>query len=165
MSNEDWETSVGILLTDPETGDDFPHLLSLPVFWGWYTVIVSQGIDQALEMAAFAGALVRHDLVDKRDGGTFVKGGLPQEERAYLRRMLECLKDMGDRNKDKETHALQISYEVLGRKDWTRKQAARFASNVLGREISTDTWRKRVDRWAQRQGKPKVEAYKLSTPK
>lgn len=54
-------------------------------------------------------------------------------------------------------HVLALTYTWLRERYISHKEAAQFASSVLGREIKPDTWRKRVDRWAEAHNLPKVE--------
>ena len=155
MSEKDDDLSVGVLLSNLETGEIFPFTLSLEQFWGWYDVITRWGLDQALEMAVYSAMLVKSELVEKGPYGTItVKGQLPDQDRAYLREFLEELKAYGDHFKDKSEHVLSLSYDQLSRRAWTREQALRFARNLLDSSITAEAWRRRVDRWAEREGKP-----------
>ena len=55
---------------------------------------------------------------------------------------------------------LSCSYHLLRERKITRAAAAAFASLRLNKHIASDTWRKRVDRWASARGLPKVEQRK-----
>ncbi len=55
-----------------------------------------------------------------------------------------------------EDPIISCTYHMLRSHDMTRKQAARVASQLLGKTITTDTWRLRVDRWAANRNLPKV---------
>jgi hypothetical protein len=157
MSEEDYYISVEILLSDSETGEMFPFTLSISQFWGWYDTITRWGLEQALEMAAYSATLVKHELVEKGPHGAItVTGQLPDQDHAYLRKMLEALKAYGDRFSNRNEYVLALSYDLLSRREWTRDQALRFAQNMLDPTISADAWRRRVDRWAGREGKPAI---------
>ena len=56
----------------------------------------------------------------------------------------------------REDPILSFSYHMLRDRHVTYKEAARYASLILGETISPDTWKQRVRRWAKRQNKPKV---------
>ena len=53
--------------------------------------------------------------------------------------------------------ALEASYELLREGKISRAKAAVLASDVLRKEIKTDTWRKAVDKWAADNSRPPVE--------
>ncbi len=163
VSEEKWDMDIsedmrwGIAVLEPDLGGEIIHLVpSMPAFWGWYNVIMSQGIDQAVEMARFAGAIVKSEIAEQSNG-IRVKHALKEDDGAYLRKVLEILKKVGDKEESKDLYALKFSYEILMRQRWTRKQAARFASNMLGYEVSPDTWRKRLDKYIRENDLPKIE--------
>ena len=54
--------------------------------------------------------------------------------------------------------ALAISYEQLRHRQLTHAQAATFATALLDKPVKETAWRKRVDRWAAKQGLPPVAA-------
>ncbi len=51
--------------------------------------------------------------------------------------------------KNNEEAVIAATYVGLVRDACTRSEAALFASAMLGRTITSEAWRKRVDRWAQ----------------
>ncbi len=53
--------------------------------------------------------------------------------------------------------ALQHTYRMLYERQITREQAAHLAASWINKPVTTEAWRKRVDRWAEDQGKPKIE--------
>ena len=69
---------------------------------------------------------------------------------------IQALKNDRAKLTNEEHVFLAQSYEHLKSKDWTRAQAAAFASTMLGRAIGIEAWRKRVDRWAEDQGLPAI---------
>lgn len=63
------------------------------------------------------------------------------------------------RFQDTDDFLLSRSYHLLRDKKLGRAAVATVASSMLNTPISTDSWRKRVDRWAEKEGLPKVELY------
>ncbi len=154
--------SVTIELSiDREAAQGVNHSFPAAVFWGWYDIILSYGLDQALELASYSAAFVQSGLTEEWGGATR-RAPLPDDERAYLRSMLKKIKDIGDHEENKEEFALSMSYAFLNQPKekewrWSRKQAARFASNILGYDIKPDTWRKRLDKYIRENDLPKIE--------
>ncbi len=50
-----------------------------------------------------------------------------------------------------------LSYHALTQGSWTRKEAAKHASMLLGRTIESSTWRKHLDAYAHKRGWPKID--------
>ncbi len=55
-----------------------------------------------------------------------------------------------------EDPVLSITYHLLRSRQITYTQAAAIASELLGQAIKPEAWRKRVDRWRNDRGLPKV---------
>lgn len=139
--DEDEDPGLDIVLIHFETRTHF-RPISMAVLWSWYDAISSWGIDGAHEMAI-------------QSAKQLVAGELAADEHEHLRRMLEAIKHYVEKSKhqSKEDHVLWTSYEMLSRREWTRAQALRFAQNILDPAITADAWRRRVDRWGQRNNK------------
>jgi hypothetical protein len=142
MDDGDETPTLSIGLRHPVEGWNFGRAPEASVFWSWYETIKKWGADHAYEMAAESALLGKSELTDS--------------ERTYLRRWLLTIEWHGDRRPDREAWARQISYTMLACREWNRHEAARFAANVLGRDIKESTWRTAVDKWASAQGKPKL---------
>ena len=69
------------------------------------------------------------------------------------------------RGPDKEDDATELTYGLLYDKQVSRDEAADLASALLGRTISSEAWRKHIDRWAAAKGLPKVGHRKRQTDK
>ncbi len=143
-----------VTLRNPRTGRIFPGQLPDVVVWNWYATINAIGLDQAHQMAVALGTQLIREFT--RQQGPFVLA-LPWQQQTDAYEWLEAVKAYGDQYKDKKTVALTVSYELLARGDWKRGQAARFAKNLLGRNIDETTWQKAVDKWAKQQGKPALQ--------
>jgi hypothetical protein len=63
-----------------------------------------------------------------------------------------------------EERVLDFTYQWMRTKAMTREMAAFFASSQLG-YISTDAWRKKVDRWAKSNGYPALGQTKRKSRK
>jgi len=59
-----------------------------------------------------------------------------------------------------EERLISFCYLLLRERHTNRPGVARFASEVLGREIKTNTWTQRVNRWARDRRLPKIELRK-----
>jgi hypothetical protein len=138
-------------LTDVDTEEPYTIKASTVTVRLLAELIEKWGIGQAQELLLFGASLVKKETSER------------DVER--LRLILEAVhRSPIGQAEDLEDHVLWRSYTWLLEKQINRKQAARYASDVLGREISTDTWRKRVDRWAEKQHFPRVEIYKRGEP-
>lgn len=145
---EQWRPPVGgsITLTD-DASEPYtlrPNIATLRIL---AEVAEKWGNGQALDLLLFGASIVKRDL-SERDAGRI---------QMVLKSVL--LSVIGE-SEDLEEFVLWRTYTWLRDKQITRKQAAQFAADVLGKEISTDTWRKRVDRWAEARHLPKIEIYK-----
>ncbi len=80
-----------------------------------------------------------------------------EEETERLEALIRAIQLYGQQVKSEEESILSTSYYMLRQKDWTRAQAANFASTMLGHEIAVDTWRKRVDKYIRENNKPPIE--------
>lgn len=56
-----------------------------------------------------------------------------------------------------EDNVLEMTYKLLHAGQISRGQAAVLASDLLGKKIKPDAWRKRVDKFAHDAGKPKIQ--------
>ncbi len=56
-----------------------------------------------------------------------------------------------------EHNVLEMTYELLHASKISRGNAAVLASDILGKKINPDAWRKAVDKWARDNHKPPVD--------
>ncbi len=148
-NNSDDNRPIYVVMTDPATGQGFSPAPEILVFWSWYETIKEWGIEHAHQMAIESARVGRHQL--------FGEYKLSDEEHNSLRRWLETIKSDGDIYQDREGEALTVSYNMLQSGEWTRQRAARFAGYLLGYSIQPDAWKKRLDKWIARNGKPKLQ--------
>jgi hypothetical protein len=143
------EPTVAHPYRDPETGRDFLESMDIRLAWKFYDLVERWGIDQALEMAVSCAAIVKHDLT--------------QDDIDHLRWWLTSRHSaIAMFDGDRATLALEITHHFLYKGDLkTWKQAAELARQIIGREeaIQPETWRKRMERYAEKRGYPKIELY------
>ncbi len=86
---------------------------------------------------------------------------LTKDEKDRMGSLLYRLRDVIQAKfKNDEDAVIEATYVGLRNNACTRAEAALFASAMLGRNFSSDAWRKKVDRWVAQQGLPKVDIYK-----
>jgi hypothetical protein len=73
-------------------------------------------------------------------------------ERAPILATLQHIQDHAKTLEEPEQLILQHCYKELRAKKMTRQRAALLASTILDKPISTNAWRKKTDRWAEKQG-------------
>ena len=141
-------------MKDSLTGETVPRAIPYREFFALYQLIKAAGRDDAHNAATYLAsvALDREPTV---------------EEAVRLRTVLEAVHYYiyTDKAPDKETTALEITYTLLRSKAITHKGAAELASDLVGKHFEPNTWRMRIDRWAEKHGRPKVEQRKRSTNK
>ena len=135
-----------ITFADPATDEEFPVEIPFVVFWSVYQTIKALGRDYAYTVALYGASLVKPDLSD--------------EDKRQIADKVAAVDAFLKHRPDHEADALKWSYNLLQNVKITRREAARFASEVLGYTVPEDSWRKRVDEWARKQGLPKVDLYK-----
>ncbi len=148
FQHDERKPTVGHPFRDPETGLDFPFSPTPVQMWQLYKMIQDFGFDEAVNLAILCANLVKHDLTD--------------DDRARIRRALKhtelFTKVLGGTTPLEL--ALTRSYFLLYNNAITREQAADLASDIMKKRVSVESWRKRVDRWAEEQGYPKVQRRK-----
>lgn len=142
-----------------EPDDDQEPMAILPLRW--------KSIDGSEQTFSFGLALTilygaykaMHAIKDQQDLlslVTLIGFLIKKEEPSYAEneRILAGLLEIqrGGPAKEKwtapEDPILSFCYYMLRAKRITRQQAADLASDILGRPIDREAWRKRVDRWA-----------------
>jgi len=120
------------------------HLFSA---WEIADAVQKMGGHQALEFARFAVTIARLTPT--------IEQPMPSpEEEQRLTQAINGLMLMFTRQWDTlEDRVIDFTYQWMRRKAMTREMAAFFASKQLG-FITTDAWRKKVDRWAKSNGYP-----------
>ena len=132
------EQVVRFNVKDPVTCDTWPVALDVAEFWRFYQLIKSEGIEQARSLVLSGLQFARHEVTEED-----------------TRRISAALWEVQHYPVfSPEEIQLWRSYWELQRKETTRDEAAQRASAFLETPISTDAWRKRVDRWAEDQGLP-----------
>ncbi len=121
--------------------------------WVLYDMMQRYGTDTVYNIAAAFVKSTTH-------------GELTESDAAEIRRLMDRAGELEQEyNGDPLEAALSLTYSMLYNKQMTREEAASFASKYLRRPTSTEAWRKRVDRWAQEQGKAKIEQPRGRPPK
>jgi hypothetical protein len=129
-----------IAYTDPDTGETTEVTLDSAVFVVLLQVLRTWGRERALALLTFSAGLVQPHL-----------STVDHQRLDYTLTAVERYVAQWD---DPTELALAISYEQLRLGQLTDQQTATFASTVLDRRVTPVAWRKRVDRWARRQGLP-----------
>ncbi len=150
-SPKSWLTTP-IKLTLPN-GPSFT--LAFGVVW---SILTAPSATSILAIAGI-GAQVTYRALQGIDQSTEVI--IPKSIRSHYEAfILATYEELKNRFPNEESLLIDFSYNMLRQREATRADMAHFASFMLGETIGTEAWRKRVDRWAERQGLPKVEQYK-----
>ena len=138
--------SVGIAWLD-EDGKYHDTSLDFNVCATFLSIIDKYGIDHAFGVATAFLPVLPSDATDTDfDARSKQINSIVQSLRALdLHR---------GKLAEQEYEMLNLSYHALLNKEQTRAEVAEFASIMLGHSVSTDAWRKAVDRWAEREGLP-----------
>ncbi len=158
-----------VRLEDPETGN--LHEIAIP-FYLFLAVhrVVKQGKRGGIDarFIAFFGAYLQIFL-DLRKGQPYEDTSTLEKEAGqrlehYSQQIGQIIYDLEvtakEHFKDDEDLLLRATYTMLKNGFMSRSEAVDFANQMLGKNFTTDAWRKRVDRWAEHEGLPKVEQYK-----
>ncbi len=128
-----------------------PEFIHLPfaLFWAMYRIHKSDGLAgyrDILHIAMFgADQALRPDPV-------------PESALKRLAFNIDRILLAGDQAfRNKESALLETSYSALADGLFSRVEAAQFASAFLGKRIEPDTWRKRVDKYAQDNNLPPLK--------
>lgn len=130
---------------NPFTGETEPLSIPYREFFVLHQLIKIVGLEAAMKAASYL-VFVANDL------------GLSAEQNERLHHVLEAIHSY--QGPDNETDVVLLTYDLLSDRAISRDEAADLASDLLGRPIKSDAWRKRVDRFAEAHGLPKIEAYK-----
>ena len=134
-----------ITFQDPETDEMVEVALDADVFVPLFHAAKTWGSERAHALLRFGASLVKADLSDL--------------DSRRLQLALTAMQRYVAQWDDPAELALAISYEQLRHERLTSEQAAMFAGTLAGKRISGAAWRKRVDRWAAKQGLPPVETH------
>jgi hypothetical protein len=135
---------IGVI--NPRTGQPDIIELQIAVAASLYRTFQNEGLEAVADLVYLVIAL-REGKVSKEEQDRLL---------VPIRDILEALTTSFQNNEDM---LLSASYSLLHDKRITREEAALMASRGLGKKTTTDAWRKRVDRWAEKEGLPKVELY------
>ena len=157
MSDEDEPFIATIMFRSDLTDPNVPHIdveLSLPQIWAVYRTFHCGGFEESRMLIAFASVLMGA-LVDANVADT----GKSFDEAWYS---FGAVFDLPDRQWEAETDlALSFCYYLLRQELINRTEAAELGRNLLedhDRAVTpfeVDAFRKRLDRWAKRQGMPR----------
>ncbi len=154
-------------LVDEATGQQVNVELPLVMVWALRKVTQAFGPHMTEFIALIgANAIKATSIVDGKEVDSGTLQPLTDEDRRRVQIVVrEVSKAAQEKWPKSEDLLIQASYEAVRAGLLTRGQAAEFASELLGRTISADTWRKRVDRWADQKRLPKIEIYQRKTDK
>ncbi len=154
-------------LVDEVTGNQIHVELPLVMVWALRKVTNAFG-PHMTEFIALIGAhalKAAHTVNSEQIDPSSHQPVTDQERRRVQIMVREVARAAQDKWPKSEDLLIEASYEALRQGLLTRGQAAEFASELLGRRVTMDTWRKRVDRWADQKKLPKVEIYQRKTDK
>ena len=151
-----------IKLIFPLPGPNKGHRFELPIkseaLWDAYAALHKLGIEESKTLLRVAGQVAwlvqLHNFPDPELALDAVWNGLGDPLALGI-----------DKWETEEDQLLSLCYWLLKNKTFSREQAARFASARLPKPVDKDAWRKRVDRWAEAKGLPKVEQRKQKRTK
>ena len=103
-----------------------------------HQLVECAGVEQAYQLFRFAATVAVRPWTDQYE----------QELRQTFETILVDIEHRIRNLPDPEEQALWFSYELLRQQKTTRPRAARFASQLLGRTITAEAWRKAVNKWA-----------------
>jgi hypothetical protein len=131
--------------TDSETGEKHTVAIDGATFFEVGHIAKRWGIDHAVELLTIGASVVKWQPLSEDD----------------RRRLRQLVTQAAERSWDSiDEMALRMTYRRLWNKEINYQQAADQASDLLGRKIDRDTWRRRIERWAERRSLPKIEVYK-----
>ena len=116
-------------------------------FWGAYRAIHQGGLDESLALVVFGSSVY----------GAIRDRGVADPERTFAKvwRWMGDHYELGINRWETETDlVMSFCYFLLRHKLITRAEAAQFAREALNEPIDQESWRKRIDRWANRHKLP-----------
>ena len=145
MNKEDWRSWALVISVDGQ-----PAQVRLDVVWPVYKAAHVLDFHDAVCLASFGAAIARSNLLG--GGGIFAGMPIGELDQHNIRVVLEGLSANGGAWKTEADPVLSFTYTLLRRGTINRNQAAIMARDMLqDPEINTESWRKRVDRWAKNQ--------------
>lgn len=132
-----------IEFVDRRTGEKLRFVMPYDAFWAIYHTIKAVGVQRAGEVALF--------------GALQVKPNLSPEDIEQLRNSIIYIHAYLLNGPDPVMTALELSYRLLHQVKISRKDARDLAAKIIGKPIPIDSWRKRVDAFAEDRGLPKVD--------
>ncbi len=141
---------------NPDTLQSGPVFLDIDLASLWVLTQTIQDIgdlDRATEFAGFIATVLNIGQPPRP---------LPYQlvQRQYLQEIIRTIAGIQvEQSADMEERLIAFTYHFL-RHGMSRDLAARFAAERLGEAISSEAWRKRVDRWVDSRGLDKVEQRK-----
>jgi hypothetical protein len=140
MTNEGYTGPVVQVSLNPPHGR--PAVIEFPLLGYWHLYrIMSQMNPADVEEVAVFGYLI----------GTDGKG----TERHRVRELMRALRP--PRLESLEDALLDFTYEVLKDKKTNYAAAADLVSKVTQQKVTAEAWRKRIQRWADKAGRDRLE--------
>ena len=128
--------AITLNITDPVTGNTQAITIDAATFLHFHQLIKTEGADHAYTIATAGLQFAQHDV--------------SEHDVKWIQAVLRGIQNVPEFSQ--EELLLSLAYWNLRLKKTTREESATHASAFLSTTISTDAWRKRVDRWAKAQG-------------
>ncbi len=149
------------MLAGPNEGHKLRVEIPLPMLWDIYRAMHEGGPDVVISVlrATFLFAdFAEQDNVPHPIAATYT---IWSQLFSFFGFDRKKILDPTGRQPADEEYVLEFTYNLLSRRMATHQRAAEVAALLLQREnITENAWRKKVDRWAHRTGKPPVAIYK-----
>jgi hypothetical protein len=144
-------STLTVTAKDPWSGQTFTMELSSYMSWDVIKTLLDIGPEAAVGLVR----LVTEPLLY---GDTEYRAEPPIKYHARLRAVLYALHKLAidEQWKAETDQVISLCYHLLRERKINRRNAADLASLLLKKETSTETWRKRVDRWVEKKGLPRV---------
>jgi hypothetical protein len=147
----DDKRTIGGRLQASSIPTEFVTLDGIPVevYFSLYSGVNRLGLDLTYDLA--------------RAGASYIAGNMiPEHQMEHLRAGLEEIADrkLKERWRSDADPILSWTYRLLQAKQINHRQAALIASRLLGKSITTDCWRQRVQRWATARSLPPVALHR-----
>lgn len=120
-----------------------------------------RGLEHAFSLMVLGGLLTLQQQKTPDERAAQTDEDVIEENNELARQMGYILgrirESVEARFKNDEEAVLYVSYGAMRARIFTRADAALFASAMLGRNISSEAWRKRLDRWVANKDLPAIE--------
>ena len=152
---------IHLTVDDPETATKYRFGFDFPLAWSLYKVAMGgkneqEGLIHVWRFALFGAnvALAKQHEVAGQD----IEVEVPNDTDYRLQIMIFNLwQTLKERYPTQDDLLLDVSYDALQSGLFTRTDAADFASLMLQERIESEAWRKRVNKYADAQGRKRPE--------